>query len=173
MRVVFVALACVSMAGCSNPGGGAAAAPQAPADPDRAMALYRQGLTVQQGGDTPGAIALFYQAIQADPGHAEVRNHLAWLRATDPDPALRDGAEALRLAEAACRIAIGKEPDAFAANGLDTLAAAQARAGRFDDAVATAGRAAEMMDSLGNRRAARSFRDREEMYRQKQPYQDR
>jgi len=149
-------------------------APKMPADdPARAEELYTRGLAVQRGGDKPGGIALFYRAIQADPTFAPVRNHLAWLRATDPDPAFRDGAEAVRLAEAACKQAVGKEPSEFAANCLDTLAAAQARAGRFDDAVASAARAVAMMELLGKPRAARSFRRRQEMYLRKQPYQDR
>ena len=172
MRVVLAALACISVVGCSGVGVDKATAPQMPADPARAETLYRRGLAVQKGGDKAGAIALFCQAIAADPGHAEVRNHLAWLRATDPDPALRDGLEAVRLAEAACKVAVGEAPSVFAANCLDTLAAAQARAGRFQDAVATAGRAAAMMERLGNRRAARSFRNRGEMYRRRQRYQE-
>lgn len=174
MRVALAALVCVSIVGCSRPGRRAATALHAPADsPARAEHLYKQGLGVQRDGDKKGAIALFYRSIQADPNFAPVRNHLAWLRATDPDPAWRDGAEAVKLAEAACKLAVGAKPSVFAANCLDTLAAAEARAGRFDDAVASAARAVAMMESLGNPRAARSFRDRQQMYLRKQAYEDR
>ena len=50
---------------------------------------------------------------------------------------MRDGAEAVRLAGEAVRLGGDDHPDA-----LDTLAAAYAAAGRFEDAVATARRAA-------------------------------
>ena len=172
MRMMLAILLCTALLGCSLPPAEKAVVPRTPPDPARAKALYKKGLAVQRSGDKPAGIALFYQAIQADPGHAPVRNHLAWLRGCDPDPKLRDGAEAVRLAEAASRLAAPGAPSIFTANVLDTLAAAYARTGRFADAMKSAGRAAAMMDELGNRRAARSFRDRQEKYRQSEPHQD-
>lgn len=61
-----------------------------------------------------------------------ILNNLAWLRATCPDPALRNGPEAVRLAEEACALSGWSE-----SNLINTLAAAYAEVGRYEDAVAT------------------------------------
>src|SRR5947207_1719192 len=66
-------------------------------------------------------------------------NNLAWIRATSRDATLRDGAEAVRLAERSCEIS--STPDA---GQLDTLAAAYAEAGDFDRAIQTANRALQL-----------------------------
>ncbi len=147
--------------------------PKPPPDTQRAEALYARGLASQRAGKMDEALQLYYQAIRADGDHAPVLNHLAWLRATNPDPKLRNGPEAVRLAERACRAAVDPDrPTIFAANCLDTLAAACAEAGRFQDAVAAARRAADTARRAGRRRAARDFEDRAELYRQKRPYRE-
>jgi spermidine synthase len=59
-------------------------------------------------------------------------NNLAWLLATSPEEEVRKGnnQEALRWAELACKIANDTDPSV-----IDTLAAALANVGRFDDAI--------------------------------------
>jgi len=187
--LVLVSVACLSAAGCGPQAGsgcggctatapaiGAPLAPTSPAvkvDPDKAKALYEKGLSVQRSGDMDGAIALFYQAIRADPAYAPALNHFSWLRAATPDAKYRDAAEAVKFGEAACKAAVeSKPPGIFGANCLDTLAVAYARAGRFDDAVRTARRAADMARKVGYPRAARSFEQRMKLFENKQPYQD-
>ncbi len=159
--------------GCVQGSGGASTQPVATADPALAKALYARGLAVQKQGRKDEAIKLYYQAIQADPNHAPVLNHLAWLRAADPQARYRDGAEAVRLAEAACASVVDPaRPSVLAANCLDTLAAAYARAGRFDEAVKAARQAIAMAEALGRRGAARSFAARLELFEKRQPYHD-
>ena len=51
------------------------------------------------------------------------------MMATDPDPSVRNGSEAVRLAERAVQLTGAREPTL-----LDTLAAAYAEAGRFQEA---------------------------------------
>lgn len=58
---------------------------------------------------------------------------LAWQRATNPDPAARDGARAVELAQKAIKLQGGRTPLL-----LDVLAAALAESGDFDAAVKTA-----------------------------------
>ena len=119
------------------------------------------------------AIKLYYDAIRADPDYAPALNHFAWLRATDRDPKLRNGAEAVRMSERACKAVVEPDrPNIFAANCLDTLAAAYAEAGRFDDAVKTAGRAIAMAEELGKPNAARSFADRMRQFEKRQPHRE-
>ncbi|MDJ0851101.1 MAG: hypothetical protein QNK04_22240 [Myxococcota bacterium] len=81
-------------------------------------------------------------ALALDPGLRSARNNLAWILATAPDPALREPAEAVRLAAALAR----ERPDA---NQLDTLGAAYAAAGRWDDAVRSAEQAVALAENAG------------------------
>lgn len=74
-------------------------------------------------------------ALRVDPDSREARRSLAWLLATCPDEDVRDGREAIRIAE---------ELDSRTHEDYDTLAAAYAEAGRFDDAVSATGQAAAM-----------------------------
>jgi tetratricopeptide (TPR) repeat protein len=74
--------------------------------------------------------------LELDTNSVPALNNLAWLLATASDPHLRNGKEAVRLAEQACHLTQYKE--AFL---VGTLAAAYAEAGRFDDAVVTAQKA--------------------------------
>ena len=71
-------------------------------------------------------------------------NELARLLACTPEAGVREGAEAVRLAEKACAMTNNQQ-----ANMLTTLAAAYAEAGRFEDAIATAQRARDLAASNG------------------------
>lgn len=77
-------------------------------------------------GRTADAIRELRALLAAHPGWPPATNNLAWLLATGPDAALRDGAEAVTLAESV------RTPDIIFT--LGTLSAAYAEAGRFDDA---------------------------------------
>ena len=67
----------------------------------------------------------------------------AWLQATCPDPAFRNGQQAVKDAKAACSIVIWKDE-----NTIDTLAAACAEVGDFDSAARYAQQALAMKDIL-------------------------
>jgi serine/threonine-protein kinase len=97
------------------------------------------------------------------PNSAEVRNDLAWLLATNPDPHVRNGAEAMQLAQGACAV----KPDSF--SFLDTLGAAYAEAGRFAEAVATVQKAIALAQTAGQTNAAARFRTRLELYLHHRP----
>ncbi len=82
-------------------------------------------------GDLPSVrAALDWFAAAAAQGDAAARNAVAWILATSKHDDLRDGARAVVEAESAVAAA-------RSANTLDTLAAAYAEAGRYEDAVAT------------------------------------
>ena len=78
------------------------------------------------------------------PSFPEALNNLAWIRATESQAELRDGAEAVRLAEQACQLSSYHEPSV-----VGTLAAAYAEAGRFDEAVAMAAKARDLALAAG------------------------
>src|SRR5262249_54888470 len=85
---------------------------------------------LQRRGDRAGAVRHFRAAIAAGERRPQWMADLAWLLATDPRCTQGDAEFALSIAADAS----WREPDQPLL--LDTLAAAQARAGRFDDAVA-------------------------------------
>jgi Flp pilus assembly protein TadD len=67
------------------------------------------------------------------PDYSPACNNLAWILATSPLDAVRNGARAVDFARQANQIARGQDP-----NVLSTLAAAYAEAGRFTDAITAA-----------------------------------
>jgi protein O-mannosyl-transferase len=93
-------------------------------------ARFHRGEILLERGEVPQALAELDRALASWPENAEAANRLAFLLATHPDPALRDPARAVALAEGAVA---GRRGYAE----LATLAAAYAAAGRVTDAVAS------------------------------------
>ncbi len=113
------------------------------------------------------AVAQYRQVLAARPNEVEALSNLAWLLATCPDPAVRNGAEAVRVAERACRLTGYKE-----ARTLGALAAAYAEAGRFDDAVSASQKAIELASADGNTRLAMIGRQLLVLFRAGKPYHE-
>jgi Flp pilus assembly protein TadD len=108
-------------------------------DPRHADGHFALALLAADAGDGAVAVKHLRQALDARRQWPAAMIELAWLLAVDPSPDVRNGEEAVELAEAAQRIA-PKSPRAW-----DALGAAYAEAGRFDVAV----RAADEALSLG------------------------
>jgi len=81
-------------------------------------------------GEIADGIRQFEKTLQIAPRSVPALNNLAWIFATYPDPAFRDGAKALELAEAANEFSGHNNPVI-----LRTLAAADANAGQFSRAI--------------------------------------
>jgi tetratricopeptide (TPR) repeat protein len=94
------------------------------------MAYTNRGVTYEEKGQYDKAISDFNKAIEINPMDFMAYNNLAWILATCPDDVYRDGVKAVELAEKAV------EHDPIASR-LDTLAAAFAELGRFEDAIIT------------------------------------
>lgn len=112
-----------------------------------------------RGGHASEAVNHLRQAVRYRPDWPEPLNALAWLLATSPDPAIRGAEEALRLAGRAVDLTGGRDSKV-----LDTLAAAQAAAGQFDDAVRTERRAIELASESPADTLSRGMRDRMKLY---------
>lgn len=91
------------------------------------------GKALAAQGRNAEALTHLRQAVRLKPDWAMALSDLAWTLASHPDAALRNGAEAVTLAERACAVTQHQQPQM-----LGTLAAAYAEAGRFADAVRTA-----------------------------------
>jgi len=127
-----------------------------PAHVVRAADFARQGNHAQ-------AIAHWRQALLLRPDSTEVLNNLAWLLATSPEPQLRDGPEAVQLAQRAC----AANPRSF--SFLDTLAAAYAEAGRFAEATSAVQQAITLAETVGQTNAVAGFRARCGLYAHNRP----
>jgi len=88
------------------------------------------GMIASDDGKKSKAIG-HYRNVLSQETNSIAANNLAWILATASDPHLRNGNEAVRLAEQACRSTQYEEVYMIA-----TLSAAYAEAGRFNDAIA-------------------------------------
>ncbi len=87
--------------------------------------------------------------------------------ATNPNASIRNGPEAVGLAERAARLTDAREPMI-----LGTLAAAYAEAGRFPEAVKTAERALTLATGQNNTALAETLRARIKLYQAGSAYRD-
>ena len=168
-------------------------------NPDDAEVHNNLGLALVQVGRLPEAIAQYQQALQSNPGNAdghsklgavliatghaqdarsqleqalrinpdliEAQNNLAWVLAILPPAEGGDPARAVAVAQRACERSGNRAP-----GYLDTLAAAYAAAGRFDDAVATAEKAIDLARSAGQAGLVKEIEARLELYRRGHAY---
>ena len=95
---------------------------------------------------------------------AKTLNNLALILATSSDDSLRNGAEAVRLAERVCELTHHRDP-LF----IGTLASAYAEAGRFPEAVATAEQAVQLATAAGQTAVAANNRRSLVLYRADKP----
>ena len=107
--------------------------------PDEAFACYDLGVAAAHAGRVEASVAYYRQALSFQPDLVKACNKLAWVLATCPDPAFRNGPEALVWARRANQLAGGRDPAI-----LSTLAAADAYNGQFAEAVAITQRARQL-----------------------------
>ena len=113
------------------------------------------------------AVRLLREGLKWVPQSPLLANALAWCLATCPVEGSRDGAEAVRLAEQACRATQNKNPEF-----LDTLAAAYAEAGRFDDAMKTIRQAISLAEGTGQKVDLEGFKRRSALYSSGKAYRE-
>jgi Flp pilus assembly protein TadD len=123
------------------------------------------GTAYTQLGRYEPAIQNWNKAIQLDPNNTNILNNLAWLLATSENISLRNADKAIELARRACELTGYKE-----AYQLDTLAAAYAASGRFDEAVTTAQQAVNAAKGSGKEEMVSEIQNRLELYQRGQAY---
>jgi tetratricopeptide (TPR) repeat protein len=110
----------------------------------------------------------YHKALYYRPALPGVLNNLAWLLATNEDPDIRDGGEAVRFAERACELT-----DHRVTVYIGTLAAAYAEAGRYPDAVRAAERACASARAANETDLLEKNTALLERYRAGQPYHEK
>ena len=131
--------------------------------PETAKNYNDRGFAHSSLGNYAKAIEDYEKAIEWQPTGTEAHNNLGWLLATCPDKKYRNGELAIEEAELTCELLEWKEP-----NALDTLAAAHACAGQFEDAIRWQIKAID----LAPEPAKAAMRRRLEDYRANKPYYD-
>jgi len=134
-------------------------------EPGDVASHYNLANAYRTTGRITDAVELYERILKLDSNMVLAANNLAWIRATHPSATLRNGAEAVRLAEDLCQKTKFQQH-----SFLDTLAVAYAEAGLFEKAVQTAKRAIALATQAGDRRAAAEMQRRLELFEQKQPY---
>ncbi|MEI7729644.1 MAG: glycosyltransferase family 39 protein [Verrucomicrobiota bacterium] len=115
--------------------------------------------------DYGGALPHYRAALENNPTNPPVLSDLAWFLATCPQTDLRNGTEAVRLAEKAVTLTGFKQTVI-----VGTLAAAYAEAGQFSNAVATAEKAIALARTRGETTLAETNQLLLQTYRQNQAY---
>jgi len=125
-----------------------------------AQSHYHLALSLLIQGKAEEAIVHYKEAIRLKPEWPEPLNDLAWLFATYPRAEVRNGPEAVELAERACQLTNFKR-----ARFLGTLDAAYAEAGRFLEAITTAEQTRNLASAAGDKTIADLAEERLKLYR--------
>jgi len=132
-------------------------------DPKNANAFRARARAYAEAGRYAEAIADYKQRAQGNEIVSGSTKGLAWLLATCPDPAFRDPKQAMIEATEDCKRTAWTN-----SNCLDTLAAACAAAGNFDEAIRYEQQALDSKDVNSSKRA--EMEQRLALYQKHQPY---
>ncbi|MBN1344663.1 MAG: glycosyltransferase family 39 protein [Phycisphaerae bacterium] len=124
------------------------------------------GISISLGEHGQGVAAL-RTALQRHPDDVDLLNDLAWILATCRAETVRDGAESLRLAERAIRLSQSDRWHLF-----DTLGAAHAELGQFEQAEGAAQRAEDLARRAGLAAKGDAIAERAALYRTREPYRE-
>ncbi len=146
---------------------------------------FHAGQASEKAGDIGEAVENYRLAVECLPAlhplNIPALQSLAWIYATHPSEQARNPLQAVRLArfaERSARLQLERSPDerirktarSTLPSLTDTLAAALAEAGRFEDAARTAMRAETMALEQGQLQSAVEMRSRLDLYLTGKPY---
>jgi tetratricopeptide (TPR) repeat protein len=134
---------------------------------DNVVARVALAISLASAGRGAEAVSQLERAIRERPDWPTAMKMLAWILATHPSAEVRNGSRAMELAGRAAKLSGDKD-----ASVLDTLAAALAEAGRFDEAALMADKAAGLYREAGRMEESRQALSRAAMFRRRDPLRD-
>ncbi|MBI5724014.1 MAG: hypothetical protein HZA50_08660 [Planctomycetes bacterium] len=149
--------------------------------PRNAFARHALAFGWMVSGDDQKAAVEYRAAYQIAGPNVDIMRDLAWLLATSRDESVRNGKEAVELAEAACRMVENsfRTPENMARMSdlrgifslcMDVLGAAYAEAGMFDRAVEAAQNAISLARDTKITLMIPDYLERLKLYKQNRPY---
>jgi tetratricopeptide (TPR) repeat protein len=136
-------------------------------DPEYTTAHGNLGEAYASKGNRVLAAQQFARAVEVSPDNPFLLNRLAWLLATSPEDAVRNGPRAVELAQRA--VTLTSRQDLMS---LETLSAAYAEAGRFDEAVTTGREALTLAEKQGNGGTAAQLASRIVVFEARQRFRE-
>ncbi len=133
--------------------------------PFDSRANYLLAVALEKQGKSRQAAVHYRQTLTRQPEHVEALLGLAGIRAMAGNSELRNGEQAVELAETACELTRFQNPLA-----IDVLAAAYAECGRFEEAIFAARRALQTARAAGNDDLADTIGPRLELYEKHMPF---
>jgi len=133
--------------------------------PDLAEAQLNLAMLLGNSGRDAEAIPHYRKVIELDTNVLLALNNLAWILAADSDPHLRNGKQAVLLAQHAC-----EQTRYQVAFLIGTLAAAYAEDGQFPDAVAAAQKAHDVALAHGQKDIADRNLQLMQLYKSGKPF---
>lgn len=131
--------------------------------PSNAEAVANRADAYRSLGQWSRAAADYRSATRLDPNNSRAMQGAAWLMATCPDSRYRDSRSAIAAAQRAIEL-LGEKDYRY----LDTLAAAYASGGQFDEAIRTLN---EALESTPEEDSA-ALKSRLALYQKNQPYRE-
>lgn len=135
--------------------------------PTYAPANFQMGRALLKQGSGTEAMKYFQEALRLEPNNLQMLVYVARVLAADTDATVRNGIEACKFAERAAGLRSGKQPFV-----LDTLAAAYAEAGRFDDAINKEKQAIKLGEEMGLNDDRDAMQRRLALYVTHQPWRE-
>ncbi len=137
-------------------------------DDKSAVAYINLGMAYLHEKEYEQAIQSWSKALEFEPANVEVLNSLAWLLATTGEVTTQDINNAIDYAERACELTNNERPDV-----LDTLAAAYAAAGRFEEAKQTAEQALMLAKDKGQETLTADIEKHLKLYKAGKRYKEK
>ena len=143
-------------------------------NPDFLPAQLRAADTYKKMGKLKEAVKFYETALQQEPNLPLPLNSLAWIQATNKNPALYNPQSALFNAQKALEYSTDELSSAHSYRPyfLDTLSVAQAANGQFDVAIETATLALQLCRQRELGSAADEIQKHLELYRQRKAYRE-
>jgi tetratricopeptide (TPR) repeat protein len=130
------------------------------------VAYTFRGNAWRHKGDYDRALADYNKVIELDPTDDAGYDGAAWLLAVCPESKYRNGVKAVKLAKKAVELRDWS-------GNIDTLAAAYAEAGRFQDAIKTEERAMAKLKQEGETKYLAEFEEHLSSYKAGKPWREK